>query len=66
MFEGYIHGVGVDEYRLPPLPEEDDDDDEAMEEVNGAELVVLEPDAELVTDNTQLKITMLAIHSETC
>ena len=66
MFEGYIHGVGVDEYRLPPLPEEDDDDDEAMEEVDGAELVVLEPDAELVTDNTQLKITMLAIHSETC
>ena len=52
MFEGYIHGVGVDEYRLPPLPEEDDDDDEAMEEVDGAELVVLEPDTELVTDNT--------------
>ena len=62
VFEGYIHGVGVDEYRLPPLPEEDDDDDEVY--VDGVELVLLGPTEE--TDNTQLKITMLAIHRETC
>ena len=44
MFVRYIHGVGVDEYRLPPLP------DEELDEDDGVELVRMGA-TELVSDN---------------
>ena len=52
MDDGYIHGVGVDEYRLPPLPEED----EELDEDDGATLVLLDA-TELVSDNRELTVS---------